>query len=157
MSSRIRNALIVVVSIAVAFGAGAAWQFTSARQARMAGQQIQQQLDEVRQQRTLEQLETTLAMAALASGLGDFERGRQLASDYFTSLQQQVTATAASDRPGLETVLARRDEIITELSRGEPGSGRDLAALLTAFQRAIGKEPTVPPSLTPDSMAGPGD
>ncbi len=155
MSSRVRNVLIVVVAIAVSFGGGAVWQFTSARQARTAQQQIQQQLDELQHQRALDQLETKLAMAALAAGLGDFERGRQLASDYFTELQDQVLAAAPADRAGLEDILTRRDAIITELSRAEPASGRDVAALLSAFQRAIGKQPTVPPALMADSSGGP--
>jgi hypothetical protein len=150
-----RNALIVGSAIVIAFAGGAVWQLTGARQARAAWQAIQQQLDGIQQQRTLDQLETNLAMAALAAGLGDYERGRQLASDYFTALQQQVMATAAADRPGLEDILARRDAIITDLSRSEPGSGRDLAALLSSFQRAIGKEPTVPPALLADTTGGP--
>jgi len=155
MSSRARNALIVLVAIAASFGGGAAWQFTRARQARTAWQQIQQQLDEIQHQRALDQLETKLAMAALAAGLGDYERGRQLASDYFTELQNEVLAAAPADRAGLEDVLARRDAIITELSRAEPAAGRDVAAVLSAFQRAIGKPPTVPPALMADSSGGP--
>jgi len=156
MSSRARNALIVVVAIVVSFGGGAAWQFTSARQARTAWQQIQTQLDELQHQRSLDQLETKLAMAALAAGLGDYERGRQLASDYFTGLQEQALAAAPADRAGLEDVLARRDAIITELSRAEPAAGRDVAALLSVYQRAIGKQPTVPPALIADTSGGPG-
>ncbi|MGD8276461.1 MAG: hypothetical protein PVH00_00480 [Gemmatimonadota bacterium] len=155
MSSRVRNALIFVVAIAVSFGGGSAWQFTKASQARTARQQIQQQLDELQHQQALDRLESTLAMAALAAGLGDYERGRTLASDYFTALQAQVTAAAPADRQGLADVLARRDAIITELSRAEPSSGRDVAALLSAFQRALGKEPTVPPALMADTAGGP--
>jgi hypothetical protein len=156
MKTGVRNALIVVAAIVIAFGGGAAWQYTQARQARTSWQEVTQQLDGLQQQRNLDQLESTLAMAALAAGLGDFERGRQLASDYFTGLQQQVAAAAPADRGALEDVLARRDAIITELSRAEPGSGRDIAALLAAFQRALGKEPTVPPVLMGDTAGGSG-
>jgi len=155
MKKGARNALLVIIAIAVSFGGGAAWQFTKARQARTEWQQVRQQLDGIERQRALDALESSLAMAALAAGLGDFERARRLASDYFTALQQQVTATAPAERAGLEEVLARRDAIITELSRAEPASGRDMAALLTAFQRAIGKEPTVPPSVVADTTGGP--
>jgi len=155
MKKGARNALLVIIAIAVAFGGGAAWQFTMARQARTDLQEVQQQLDGIQKQRALDGLESALAMAALAAGLGDYERGRQLASDYFTALQEQVNVAEPANRASLEDVLARRDAIITELSRAEPASGRDVAALLTAFQRAIGKEPTVPPALVSDTAGGP--
>ena len=40
--------------------------------------------------------------------------------------------------------------MITLLSRSQPESGVDLARMLTTFQRALGKEATVPAPLQPE-------
>ncbi len=139
-----RNAWIALAAVAIAFGVGSGWQFAKARQARTERDVALQELADVQQQRGLEQLEAALAMATLATQFGDFERGRQLASSFFAMLQEQVRTAPQTARPALNEILARRDGIITVLSRAQPESGLELAALLTWLQNALGKEPTVP-------------
>jgi hypothetical protein len=93
MKPELRNALIVVAAVAVAFGIGAAWQFNQARQARQALDTARQEMVVIRGERALEQLsslEATLALATVAAQFGDFERGRQLASDFFDLLQEHA-------------------------------------------------------------------
>jgi hypothetical protein len=144
MTQQQRNTLMVVAAVAVSFGAGTAWQFSKARQARMERDTVRQEVASLQQQQALERLEATLAMATVAAQFGDFERGRQLASDFFALLQEKAATVPGTARPALSEILARRDAVITMLSRAEPQSGLELAALLTWLQNALGKQPTVP-------------
>lgn len=148
MTARQRNALLIVFSIGIAFGGGAAWQFTQARQARAERDAARQELATVQQQLATQRMEAILAMAVVATQFGHHESARQLASEFFTALQQQA-GTAAE--PALAELLARRDAIITALSRAQPESAIEMANALTSFQRALGRQPTVPPPLLPDT------
>ncbi|MGD2071756.1 MAG: hypothetical protein PVI57_24030 [Gemmatimonadota bacterium] len=143
MSPQLRNVLIVLAAVAVAFGTGAGWQFTQARQARQALDATRQDLALVQREMALERLEASIAVATVAAQIGDFERGRQLASDFFDLLQAQAGTAPQTARAGLNEILARRDRIITVLSRGQPEAGSELATVLTSLQRALGKEPTL--------------
>lgn len=145
MTSRRRNTWIAVAAVAVAFVGGSGWQLGKARQARTERDAALHELADVQRQQTLDQLEASLAMATLAAQFGHFERGRRLASAFFALLQEQVGTAPQTARPALNEILARRDGVITMLSRAQPESGLELAALLTWLQDALGKEPTVPP------------
>jgi hypothetical protein len=143
MKPPLRNALIVTAAVAVAFGGGAGWQFAKARQARLERDTARQAMAAIQRERALERLEASLSMATVAAQFGNFERGRQLASDFFDLLQEQADTAPDTVRSGLTEILARRDGIITVLSRGQPESGFELAALLASLQNALGREPTV--------------
>lgn len=142
MTPQLRNALILMAAMAVAFGIGAGWQFNKAHQARQALDTARQEMAVIQGERALERLEASAALATVSAQFGDFERGRQLASDFFDLLQEQAGAAPETARPGLNEILARRDGIITVLSRGQPESGPEMASVLTALQRALGKKPT---------------
>ena len=158
MTPQQRNVLIVVAAVAVAFGIGAAWQFNHARQARQALDTARQEMAVIRGERDLEQLEATLALATVAAQFGDFERGRQLASDFFDQLQEHAAAAPDTARSRLDEILARRDGIITVLSRGQPESGFELASLLMSLQNALDRERTLtslqPPGSTEPAREG---
>jgi hypothetical protein len=138
-----RNILIAVVAVVVAFGAGAAWQFNEAHQARTELEAAREAVVESDLQRAMERLEATLAMATVAAQFGDFERSRVLASEFFDLLQEATAVAPETARASLTGLLARRDDIITVLSRSEPQAPIELATLLTALQNALGTEPTV--------------
>ncbi|HSW30247.1 MAG TPA: hypothetical protein VLH75_12250 [Longimicrobiales bacterium] len=144
MTSVQRNTWVALAAIAVAFVVGSGWQFSKAREARMERDALRQEAAGLRQQQALDRLEATLAMAIVATQFGDFERGRQLASDFFALLQEGADAAPGTARPAMSEMLARRDGVITMLSRAQPESGLELAALLTWLQNALGKQPTVP-------------
>jgi hypothetical protein len=93
-------------------------------------------------------------VATVAAQFGDFERGRQLASDYFVLLQGHVNVAPEATRPALSEMLTRRDGIITTLSRAQPESGFELASLLTWLQRALGREVTVAVFQEPETPGG---
>ena len=123
MTPRRRDALILVVSVGVAFGIGFAWQATQARQARLERDATRQEIAGIQRERGLEQVESALAMATVAAQVGDFERSRQLASDFFALLQERVGTAPAAAQSSLNDILARRDSIITVLSRANPQAG----------------------------------
>jgi hypothetical protein len=143
MTQRQRDTVILVAAVAVAFGSGFGWQFSKARQARMETDSARQEMAVIQRERGLEQLEATLAMATVAAQFGNFERGRQLASEFFDQLQERADTAPTTARSGLDDILARRDGIITVLSRANPESGLELAALLTLLQNTLGWEPTL--------------
>lgn len=146
MKSEQRNTWVAIAAIVVAFVAGSGWQYSKARQAWMERDIAQQEVRALQQQQALQQLEASLAMATVAAQFGNFERGRQLASDFFDRLQEmyaQAGAVPTTARPALNEMLARRDGVITMLSRAQPESGFELAALLTWLQNALGRELTV--------------
>jgi hypothetical protein len=153
MKPQQRNAGIVTVGVVAAFLGGALWQFVQAREARLERDTARQELVAVEQQRALEQLEASLALATVAAQFGDFESSRRLASDFFGKLQDEVGRVPEVVRPGLNEILARRDGVITVLSRAEPESALELAALLTALQEALGKDPILREDLRSDSTS----
>jgi len=146
MTSSQRNTWVAVAATAVAFGVGFGWQYSRARQARAERDLARQEVAALQREQALQQLEASLAMATVAAQFGNFERGRQLASDFFAALQRlqgEAGGTPATARPALTEMLARRDGIITMLSRAQPESGFEMAALLTWLQNALGRDPTV--------------
>lgn len=155
MTERQRNALIMVAAVAVAFGAGTTWQYLQARAARAERDTAVQELQAAQQALALQELEGTLAMATVAAQFGNFERSRQLVSEFFTKLQEIAPDAPEASRTGLNGILAQRDAMITLLSRSQPESGIDLARMLTLFQRALGKEATVPAPLQPEEPGTP--
>lgn len=148
-----RNTLIAIVAVVVAFGAGAGWQFNEAHQARTELEAAREAVVESDLQRAMERLEAKLAMATVAAQFGEFERGRVLASEFFDLLQEATAVAPESARAGLTALLARRDDIITMLSRSEPQAPIELATLLALLQNALGTEPTVTGSTQPDPSA----
>lgn len=146
MTSEQRNTWIAVAAVAVAFILGSVWQYSKARQAGTERDTARQEVSALQQQQALQQLEASLAMATVAAQFGNFERGRQLASDFFERLQalyEQAGAMPTTARPAVGEMLARRDGIITMLSRAQPESGFELASLLTWLQNALGRDLTV--------------
>jgi hypothetical protein len=140
MSPRTRNTLLVVIAIAMAFGIGAAWQFTAARAARAQLADASARLDTANKDLAFERLESALALATIAAQLGNFERGRQLASDFFTGLQAQVPNAPADGQASLQQMLQARDATITQLSRSDPGSGLELSRMLVRYRQALGRD-----------------
>jgi hypothetical protein len=146
MTSEQRNTWVAVAGIAVAFVVGFGWQNSKAREARTERDAAWREVAALQQQQALQQLEASLAMATVAAQFGSFERGRQLASDFFARLQEmqeQAGAVPTTARPALSEMLTRRDGIITMLSRAQPESGFELASLLTWLQNALGRDLTV--------------
>jgi hypothetical protein len=138
MNTRLRNGLVVLIGVIIAFGIGAGWQFTEARRARGALGTATTELETTRLQLEQERVQNTLALAVVAAQLGNFERSRQLASDFFTTMQNSAAQLPAGARAGVDQILAQRDATITLLSRSAPESGLHLARLLSQLRQALG-------------------
>ena len=158
MTDRTRTSLLALIAVLIAFLIGAGWQLIGAREARSTLEQATAQLDSTRTELDFEQLQSTLALAAVAAQFGNFERSRQLTSDFFTELQATVVQAPEAGRGALEQILATRDATITLLSRAQPEAALGLARMLVEFRRALGRdgaglEPAVPaaPS-SPDTI-----
>jgi predicted negative regulator of RcsB-dependent stress response len=150
MSPRARNILLIALGIIMAFGIGAAWQYMEARNAREQYKGAAAQLEAATREIDFERLESTLALATVAAQLGNFERGRQLASEFFTGLQEKAPNAPADAQPGLQALLQSRDAIITQLSRSDPASGLELSRRLAEYRQALGRDPAglLPPAIT---------
>ncbi|MBA3890959.1 MAG: hypothetical protein H0X64_10545 [Gemmatimonadaceae bacterium] len=118
-----------VLALLAAFALGALWQYVGARRGAAALGTAQSALAEAR-------LEATLASAVIEVQGGNYEGGRQLASDFFTGLQRHV-ATAPPEAAALRPLYAQRDNVITVLSRNDPASAGLLSRALTDFRAAI--------------------
>jgi len=154
MSNRMKNLLVAAVAVVVAFGIGAAWQFNEANRARAQLSEVQTQLDATRLDLELERIEATLAMATIATQMGNFERARQLTSEFYTALQEQTAAAPESAQGEFREMLRARDETITLLSRAQPEAGLQMARILLQYRQALGRDAG---GLTPAGAVTPPD
>jgi hypothetical protein len=140
MSTKTRNVLIVIATLIVAFGIGAAWQFAQANRARGELATLQAEMEGVRSELALERLHSTLALATVAAQLGNYERARQLTSDFFSGLQEHSASAPMAAQTTFDGLLGSRDAMITSLSRAQPEAGLDLARMLGRYREALGRE-----------------
>ena len=137
--ARKSRALWWMVAVVLAFLAGFGWQYYRAST-------IESRLEQTEQELAIERLRVGLAQAAVAAQSGDFEAARRQMSAFFTSLQAQLGELPPDLRDTAEDMLLSRDEVITELSRANPGSGDDLYDMLVRFRLSLGE---APPPVTP--------
>ena len=87
-------------------------------------------------------LENNLSSAAVESRRGEYERARQAASDFFTSLRAQVDGESSdltiTQRDSLRPLMNQRDDLITLLARSDPAAADRLAELYVSFRKAMG-------------------
>ena len=100
--------------------------------------------DTARRELRLCRLESNLLTAAVESRRGEYERARSAASNFFTSLREQVDLLQDSadltrqQRENLRPLLNQRDDLITLLARSDPASADRLAELFVTFQKVMG-------------------
>jgi hypothetical protein len=100
------------------------------------------QRDAARRELHLSQMQGTLASAAIDARRGEYEPARQTASEFFTALRGQLDAGGDSaltvpQREASAPLLARRDELITLLARGDPAAAEQLSDLYVAYRKAL--------------------
>ena len=88
-------------------------------------------------------LENNLLAAAVDSRRGEYERARLAASNFFTSLREQVDLASPSDltsaqKDGLRPLLNQRDDLITLLARSDPAAADRLAEIYLSFRKGMG-------------------
>jgi hypothetical protein len=151
MTYRQRLILIAAAAAIAGFAIGALWQYANARG-------YSQRLDRTEHALRFKQLESLLGAATIEAQRGSFEIGRQLASEFFSGLQQSLSAAEPDERQAFQEILNRRDGMITALSRGDPQSGPMLAQIFTRYRIARG-EPVGPTAdlNSPPAPAAPQD
>lgn len=90
----------------------------------------------------LKQMETQLAAAVINADRGEYEPARQTASDFFTSLRNQIDRGPESDLSGLQrerlrAILPQRDDVITLLARSDPAAVTRLSEIYANYQKAM--------------------
>ena len=131
-----RTWLLLIAAILIAFLIGYGWQ-------RIRANGIQEQLATTERALEVQRIESTLGAAAIEAQRGSYEIARQHASNFFTDLQAEVDSMAADAQPEMRELLARRDALITGLSRSDPQSGPQLAQMFVRYRAALG-EPVGP-------------
>jgi hypothetical protein len=150
MNERHRMIAIALAALIVGFALGALWQYTSARS-------YAQRLHTTEHDLTFKRLEASLGAATIEAQRGSYEIARQLASDFFTGLQDALGTAPAQRQPEFTSILQQRDPMITALSRSDLQSGAMLAQLFVRYRIAMG-EPVGPAGdRTLSTPAAPGD
>ncbi len=68
---------------------------------------------------------------------GRYEPARQLASRFFTTVQQRALTGPEEQRAALQAILAQRDVTITLLSRGDAAATPTLVRLVTEYRALV--------------------
>ena len=100
------------------------------------------QRDVARRELRLSQMHGTLASAVIDARRGEHEPARQTVSDFFTALRTQIDAgedstLTAPQREAAAPLLARRDDVITLLARGDPASAEQLSDVYVSYRQAV--------------------
>ena len=88
----------------------------------------------------LAQLQNTVAAAVIEVQRGQYEPARQLTSEFYTNLRRQVDGDSgsvftSSQREGLRSLLAERDELITLLARSDPAATDRLFVVYSTYNK----------------------
>jgi hypothetical protein len=132
MTPQQRTMLVAAAAAILGFAVGALWQFTSARG-------YANELDRTTTELTFQQLEATLGAATIEAQRGSHEIGRQLASEFFGGLQNAISEAPVDRQQAFRDILARRDAMITALSRSDPQAGPMLAQIFVRYRLAMGE------------------
>jgi hypothetical protein len=134
---RIRRFILYVALLFLAFLLGFVPMWLKSRECSSS-------LAEAERQLSLARMENSLASAAIYAQRGDYETARQAASDFFTSLRTEFnsgvdSALSQAEIAGLQSLLTRRDEIVTLLARGDATSADLLSDLYVSFLTIVNK------------------
>jgi hypothetical protein len=130
--SPIKSPLVLLIAVGLAFGVGFGWQYLEASK-------LRRQLQAAQEQSQVQGLETTLTDVAIATLFGSYEEARTGASAFFTDLQTHVSNLGSEAPPQFESILGRRDQLITALSRSEPGAKALVDQMINDFSEATGR------------------
>ena len=88
----------------------------------------------------LAQLQNTLAAAVIEVQRGNYEPARQLTSDFYTDLRRQVESDSGSiftpsQRDGMSSLLAQRDQLIRLLAQSDPAAVDRLFTVYDSYHK----------------------
>lgn len=125
-----RNVLYLLAGLLIVFLVGAGWQFLRA-------ERLQDELAETQLELTFTRLESQLGAATLEARRGSYEIARQLASSFYSGLQERIETTPDAARRHFTAVLDRRDDVITGLSRSQENTGVLLSDLYLQWRSGM--------------------
>lgn len=126
-----------VIMTVVAFLIGFGWQYMRARTLDNDRTQLMEEL-------TFKRLEATLGAATIEAYRGNYELSRQLASNFFTGLQDGMQRAPEDKRTELNAIMRQRDVIITAASRSDPQTPSLMGQLYSTYRVAFGDAPVAP-------------
>lgn len=90
-------------------------------------------------QLSLVTIQNSLASAVIDAERGNYELARQAASSFFTSVRTETnrgndSLLSRAQREGVQSLLARGDDIITLLARSDPASADRLSDLYVSYR-----------------------
>jgi hypothetical protein len=99
-----------------------------------------EQRDAAQREVRLSQLQNTLGTAMVDVQRGEYEPARQVTSDFYTNLRNQIDAGNASvftysQREKLKPLLDERDNVITLLARSDPAAEDRLFAIYSTYTK----------------------
>jgi len=134
-NERLRGVLIYAVVTLVAFMLGLVpmWMSASSRARERNAAQASLRIST---------LQNTLANATIDARRGEYEPARQAASEFFTSLQNEIARGRDSifneaQQKNLRSLFDNRDDTITLLARSDPASADRLVDVYIKFRKAI--------------------
>jgi hypothetical protein len=142
MTREQRLVLFGVAGIVLAFLIGFLWQNMRARD-------FERRLEAANVELTFERLQSRLSAAVIEADHGNYEIARQLASDFFTGLNNDMQRAPAESQQALHAIAGHRDAIITAASRSDPQTGSLLFQLYNTFRVTFGDAPISPPRAAP--------
>ena len=98
---------------------------------------VRTELRAVRAQLAVVESEATIGAAAAEAQQGRYEPARQLASRFFTTVQQRALTGPDEQRAALQAILGERDRTITLLSRGDAAATGTLVRLVTQYRALV--------------------
>ncbi|HEX7119915.1 MAG TPA: hypothetical protein VF212_14075 [Longimicrobiales bacterium] len=124
--NRGKGVLLAALGAALAFAAGFGWQYVRA-------ERLEDRVAALERDLEFQRLATELGVAAVEAERENYEAARRTASGFFTGLQAAIDSAPPELAGEMSSILARRDAIITDLSRGVPASADTLAALFIRY------------------------
>lgn len=100
------------------------------------------------------EVKNLLLTAIVEARNGEYETGRQNASDFFTNLNSEIEKgdggnLTATEREKLKPIFTNRDNIITMLAQRDPASAERLTDIYAIYKQAFGQMTTQTPVPTP--------
>lgn len=128
----------------------------------LRAQQYAEEREAAQHEVRLKRMETQLAAAVINADRGEYEPARQTASDFFTSLRNQIDRGPKSDlssfqQDRLKILLSQRDEVIMLLARSDPAAVNRLSDIYVTYQKAMNDvvSPNLQEPRTEDEAADP--
>jgi type II secretory pathway pseudopilin PulG len=145
----LRRALIVILLMAISFGAGYLFERGRSKDAQAKFTAASAQLSAAQATIQLYQLQDQLLTLTQEAGNKNYGDAATLSTKFFDGLRVEADRTNQPNvKSTLESVLNQRDAVTTALAKGDPKANDLLLQLLATFRQILGKSAPAPPAAT---------